>query len=253
MLNTVNLFIALVVAAITYGTPLLFGTLGEVLTEKSGSLNLGVEGIMFMGGAIGLGGVFYYEKAVESPSAFLAVLIGLLCAFIAGGIASLIFSFLTITLRANQNVTGLALTIFGTGVGQYIGEIMRIREGGFVAVGNDLKAVFISSPFPQAMQDIPYVGKILFGNSIFFYLGVVLAIVMHLFLNKSRTGLQLRSVGESPAASLPWAAWCTSPPSPAAYGTTRVCPAWAGWPWRWLSSACGVLCPPFGAPCCSAL
>ena len=192
MLNTVNLFIALVVAAITYGTPLLFGTLGEVLTEKSGSLNLGVEGIMFMGGAIGLGGVFYYEKAVESPSAFLAVLIGLLCAFIAGGIASLIFSFLTITLRANQNVTGLALTIFGTGVGQYIGEIMRIREGGFVAVGNDLKAVFISSPFPQAMQDIPYVGKILFGNSIFFYLGVVLAIVMHLFLNKSRTGLQLR-------------------------------------------------------------
>lgn len=70
MLNTVNLFIALVVAAITYGTPLLFGTLGEVLTEKSGSLNLGVEGIMFMGGAIGLGGVFYYEKAVESPSAF---------------------------------------------------------------------------------------------------------------------------------------------------------------------------------------
>ncbi len=70
MLNTVNLFIALVVAAITYGTPLLFGTLGEVLTEKSGSLNLGVEGIMFMGGAIGLGGVFYYEKAVESPVPF---------------------------------------------------------------------------------------------------------------------------------------------------------------------------------------
>ena len=129
------------------------------------------------------------------------MIIGLLCAFIAGGIASLIFSFLTITLRANQNVTGLALTIFGTGVGQYIGEIMRIREGGFVAVGNDLKAVFISSPFPQAMQDIPYVGKILFGNSIFFYLGVVLAIVMHLFLNKSRTGLQLRSVGESPATA----------------------------------------------------
>ena len=200
-LQTAMQVIALVVAAITYGTPLLFGTLGEVLTEKSGSLNLGVEGIMFMGGAIGLGGVFYYEKAVESPSAFLAVLIGLLCAFIAGGIASLIFSFLTITLRANQNVTGLALTIFGTGVGQYIGEIMRIREGGFVAVGNDLKAVFISSPFPQAMQDIPYVGKILFGNSIFFYLGVVLAIVMHLFLNKSRTGLQLRSVGESPATA----------------------------------------------------
>ena len=254
MLNTVNLFIALVVAAITYGTPLLFGTLGEVLTEKSGSLNLGVEGIMFMGGAIGLGGVFYYEKAVESPSAFLAVLIGLLCAFIAGGIASLIFSFLTITLRANQNVTGLALTIFGTGVGQYIGEIMRIREGGFVAVGNDLKAVFISSPFPQAMQDIPYVGKILFGNSIFFYLGVCWpssctcsstraapacscapwASPRLLPMPPASTSAAIAIwAPSSAAASLLWAAWCTSPPSPAAYGTTRVCPAWAGWPWRW--------------------
>ena len=105
-----NLFIALLVAAITYGTPLLFGTLGEVLTEKSGSLNLGVEGIMFMGGAIGLGGVFYYEKAAGAgASGPLAVGIGILCAFLAGALASLIFSFLTITLRANQNVTGLAL------------------------------------------------------------------------------------------------------------------------------------------------
>ena len=114
--------IALVIAAITYGTPLLFGTLGEVLTEKSGNLNLGVEGIMFMGGAFGLGGVFYYEKAAASPNGFVAVLIGIVCAFLAGAAASLIFSFLTITLRANQNVTGLALSIFGTGVGQFVGH-----------------------------------------------------------------------------------------------------------------------------------
>ena len=192
----------LITAAVLYGTPLLYGTSGEILTEKSGNLNLGVEGMMFMGGALGLGAAFYYEKlAGAAVSAPLAVVIAIAASFLAGALAALLFSFLTITLRANQNVTGLALTIFGTGVGQYIGEIMRIREGGFVAVGNDLKAVFISSPFPQAMQDIPYVGKILFGNSIFFYLGVVLAIVMHLFLNKSRTGLQLRSVGESPATA----------------------------------------------------
>ena len=69
-------FVALIVAAITYGTPLLFGTLGEILTEKSGNLNLGVEGIMFMGGAVGLGGVFYYEKVAANPSPVLAVLIG---------------------------------------------------------------------------------------------------------------------------------------------------------------------------------
>ena len=94
MSNFLNLLIALVIAAVTYGTPLLFGTLGEILTEKSGSLNLGVEGIMFMGGALGLGGVFYYEKAAGSgASGFIAVLVGILCAFLAGALASLIFSF----------------------------------------------------------------------------------------------------------------------------------------------------------------
>jgi len=201
MAEFMTLFVALIVAAITYGTPLLFGTLGEILTEKSGNLNLGVEGIMFMGGAIGLGGVFYYEKAVAHPSAFLAVVIGLACAFLAGALASLIFSFLTTTLRANQNVTGLALSIFGTGVGQFIGEYMRVAEGGYIAIGNTLKAVFINSPWPQFLQKIPFLGPILFGNSIFFYLGVLLAVVMYLFLNKSRKGLYLRSVGESPATA----------------------------------------------------
>ena len=118
-----TLLITLIIAAITYGTPLLFGTLGEILTEKSGNLNLGVEGIMFMGGALGLGGVYYYEKLSSSPNGFVAILVGIFFAFLAGAIASLIFSFLTITLRANQNVTGLALSIFGTGIGQFIASI----------------------------------------------------------------------------------------------------------------------------------
>ena len=82
MLNTVNLFIALVVAAITYGTPLLFGTLGEVLTEKSGSLNLGVEGMMFMGGVAGLAGSYYYEQAVANPNPVVSVLIAMVCAIL---------------------------------------------------------------------------------------------------------------------------------------------------------------------------
>jgi len=195
------MFVALIVAAITYGTPLLFGTLGEILTEKSGNLNLGVEGIMFMGGAIGLGGVFYYEKAAANPNGFVAVAIGLVCAFIAGCIASLIFSFLTNTLRANQNVTGLALSIFGTGVGQFIGEWMRVSEGGYIAIGNDLKIFFQNSPFPAFLQNIPVIGPILFGNSIFFYFGILLAVGMYLFLNRSRKGLYLRAVGESPATA----------------------------------------------------
>ncbi len=201
MTEIIDFIIALLVAAITYSTPLLFGTLGEILTEKSGNLNLGVEGIMFMGGAVGLGGVFYYEKLASSPNIFLAVAIALLSAFIAGAIASLIFSFLTITLRANQNVTGLALSIFGTGVGQFIGEFMRVKEGGYVSISNELKGVFIASPFPRFLQNIPYIGKVLFGHSFFFYLAVVLALLLHYYLKKTRSGLYLRSVGESPATA----------------------------------------------------
>ncbi len=201
MENFITLFIALIVAAVTYGTPLLFGTLGEILTEKSGNLNLGVEGIMFMGGAFGLGGVFYYEKLAATPNGFVAILVGILFAFLAGALASLIFSFITTTLRANQNVTGLALSIFGTGVGQFMGEFMRVREGGYVAIGNELKTYFIASPFPKFLQEIPYVGKVLFSHSFFFYLAVLLAVGLYCYLMKSRSGLYLRAVGESPATA----------------------------------------------------
>lgn len=195
-------FFALLIAAVTYGTPLLFGTLGEVLTEKSGSLNLGVEGIMFMGGAIGLGGVFYYEKAAgDGAMGLAAVGIGILCAFLAGALASLIFSFLTVTLRANQNVTGLALSIFGTGVGQFIGEYMRVSEGGYISISLRLAGFFQNSPFPAALTGLPVVGGLLFGHSAFFYLGVLLAVGMYWYLNKTRSGLYLRSVGESPATA----------------------------------------------------
>jgi len=202
MSGVITLFIALIVAAITYGTPLLFGTLGEVLTEKSGNLNLGVEGIMFMGGAMGLGGVFYYEKAAGSAAnGFAAVGIAILCSFLAGALASLIFSFLTTTLRANQNVTGLALSIFGTGIGQFIGEYMRVSEGGYISISNRLAGYFQNAPLPAFLQKIPLVGSILFGNSIFFYLAVILAVVLSWFLNRTRSGLYLRAVGESPATA----------------------------------------------------
>ena len=200
MSGFVTLLIALVAAAITYGTPLLFGTLGEVLTEKSGNLNLGVEGIMFMGGAMGLGGVFYYEKG-GGANGFAAVAIAILCAFLAGALASLIFSFLTTTLRANQNVTGLALSIFGTGIGQFIGEYMRVSEGGYISISNRLAGYFQNAPFPTFLQKIPLVGGILFGNSLFFYLAVLLAAALFWYLNKTRSGLYLRAVGESPATA----------------------------------------------------
>ena len=132
-----NAVLLLIMAAVLNGVPLLFGTLGEILSEKAGNLNLGVEGMMFMGGAMGLGAAFYYEAA-GGTIGVLAVILALFFAFLGGAIGALIYSFLTITLRANQNVTGLALAIFGTGAGQFIGEYMRVSSGGYVAVGNDL-------------------------------------------------------------------------------------------------------------------
>ena len=201
MANFISMFIALIVAAITYGAPLFFGTMGEILTEKSGNLNLGVEGIMFMGGAVGLAGVYYYEKAVAVPNPYLAVVIALLCAFLAGAIASLIYSFITISLRANQNVTGLALSIFGTGVGQFIGEYMRVQEGGYISISNNLKGYFSNSPFPDFLENIPYVGPLLFKHSFFFYLAVIMALFIAWYLKKTRFGLNLRAVGESPATA----------------------------------------------------
>lgn len=201
MINN-NIFLLLIMAAVLNGTPLLFGTLGEVLSEKSGNLNLGVEGMMYMGGALGLAGAFYYEQlAGAAASGIVAVLLATLCAFLGGAVGALIYSFLTVTLRANQNVTGLALAIFGTGAGQFIGEYMRVSVGGYVSVGNALKNAFAGSPFPAALRQLPVVGPLLFGHNVFVYLGVVIAVVMALFLKRSRSGLYLRAVGESPATA----------------------------------------------------
>ncbi len=194
--------IGLIKAAVLNGTPLLFGTSGEILTEKSGNLNLGVEGLMFMGGAFGLCGAFVYGQiAGDSAVGAVAVVIALLTSFIAGVIGSLIFSFLTITLRANQNVTGLALTIFGTGVGQFVGELMRLKVGGNVTVSNALKDAFASPVLPQFLQDIPVLGPVLFSYNFFVYLGFAMAIAMAYFMSKTRAGLNLCAVGESPATA----------------------------------------------------
>lgn len=194
--------IGLIKAAVLNGTPLLFGTSGEILTEKSGNMNLGVEGLMFMGGAFGLCGAFVYGQiAGDSASGAVAVIIALLLSFAAGAVGSLIFSFLTITLRANQNVTGLALTIFGTGVGQFVGELMRLKVGGNVTVSNALKDAFADPILPEFLQNIPVLGPILFSYNFFVYLGFAMAVAMAYFMSKTRSGLNLCAVGESPATA----------------------------------------------------
>ena len=197
-----SFLVLLLSAAVLNGLPLLYGTVGEILSEKAGNLNLGVEGMMYMGGAMGLGAAYYYETlSGGAASGPVAVVLAVLFAFLGGAFGALVYSFLTITLRANQNVTGLALAIFGTGAGQFIGEYMRVSAGGYVAISNELKAVFQNSPFPQALRDLPVVGPLVFGYNIFVYLGVVITIIMAVFLRRSRPGLNLRAVGESPATA----------------------------------------------------
>ena len=194
-------FINFLTAGILAAAPLLFGLLGELLTEKSGNLNLGVEGMMFMGGIAGISGVYFYEKA-GGTSPWIALLIALVCSVLVAGLGALIFSVLTITLRANQNVTGLALTMFGTGFGNYFGEaIGNADPSGFLSVSTGVKGIFNNPVFPKSLVNIPYVGKVLFSHNFMVYLSIALAIVLAVFLNRTRAGLNLRAVGESPATA----------------------------------------------------
>ena len=192
-----NLFVAAVLA----GTPLLLGALGEILTEKSGNLNLGVEGMMFMGAVSGLVGAYYYEQAAGAQvSGLVAVLVALVVSFFFGALGAAVYAFLTITLRANQNVTGLTLAIFGTGFGNFFGEFFGARAGGYIAVGKTIKAAFSGARIPF-LSDIPVVGKLLFQYNWMVYFAIILAVLMAIFFAKTRTGLNLRAVGENPATA----------------------------------------------------
>ena len=197
MNNLINFLTAGILAA----APLLFGVLGETLTEKSGSLNLGVEGMMFLGGIAGILGPYYYEKA-GGANPYVALFLALVCALVCAGLGALVFSVLTITLRANQNVTGLALTMFGTGFANYFGEAVGASDpSGFLSVSAGVKGIFNNPVFPAPLAELPVVGKLLFSHNFMVYLAVVLALVLAWFLGRTRRGLNLRAVGESPATA----------------------------------------------------
>lgn len=192
--------ISLIQAAVVFGTVIMFGALGEILTEKSGNLNLGVPGIMYLGGIAGLMSAFFYESTVEEPSKIVCLLLSGVCAFLASALGGLIYSFLTITLRANQNVTGLTLTIFGSGLANFFGGSLNKLAGGVgqISVSATSSVYRTSIPFLSSQGDI---GKALFSYGFMVYLAIAVAIVMSLFLNKTRMGLALRAVGENPATA----------------------------------------------------
>ena len=187
---------SLLQAAIVFGTVIMFGSLGEILSEKSGSLNLGVPGIMYIGAISGLAGAYFYESGAAHPIGIIALIIALLCTIAASVIAGLIYSFLTITLRANQNVTGLTLTIFGTGVANLFGGSMSQMAGG---VGHISVAV-TSGAFRAALPVFHGI-SVLSGLGCLVYVALIIAIVLSYLLNRTRKGLNIRAVGENPATA----------------------------------------------------
>jgi len=190
--------IAWLVRAIPFGTIIMYGSMGETLTEKSGNLNLGVPGIMYLGGFAGFASAFYYENHAANPSGVVCVLLSLVCAFAASVLGGLIFSFLTITLRANQNVTGLALTIFGMGVGNF-GGVFMLGDATYCAA--PLAHAAYSQKFLPGSSASGLIGEALLSHGFLAYAAIVLAVLLHFVLNKTRVGLNLRAVGENPATA----------------------------------------------------
>ena len=192
--------IQLFTSAIIYGTVILYGALGEILTEKSGNLNLGVPGIMYLGGIAGLASAFGYETLSADPNPLICLILSLVCAFAASMLGGLLFSFLTITLRANQNVTGLTLTIFGSGLANFFGGELNNMAGGVGQISVAVTSGAYRANIP-ALANAGPLGRIFLSHGFMVYLAIVLAVVLQLFLNRTRPGLNLRSVGENPATA----------------------------------------------------
>ncbi|MGM9651367.1 MAG: ABC transporter permease [Faecousia sp.] len=212
ILSFLSSFPTLLHSAIIFGTVIMFGSLGEILTEKSGHLNLGVPGIMYLGGIAGLAGTFMYENvycanAGITPNAALCVIICLVCTFLAAALGGLIYAFLTISLRTNQNVTGLTLTIFGSGVGNFFGGSLNKLAGGVGQVNVKVTSeTFRAYSFGlvnklDALTGKVQLGTLLFSYGFLTYVAIVFAILLWYFLTKTRTGLCLRAVGENTATA----------------------------------------------------
>ncbi len=198
------MFAPIIKAAIVQGIPLLFGSTGEIITEKSGNLNLGIPGIMYMGGSAGIIGAYIYEQSCASagisPNPVLCILIPLLSSLLGSSLMALIYSFLTITLRANQNVTGLALTTFGVGFGDFFGGSLTKIYGVGGNISVKATSDIFKTPLPFA-DDLGSIGTIFFSHGFLVYVAIIVAFVSAFILKKTRIGLHLRAVGENPATA----------------------------------------------------
>ena len=180
-----SIIVLTLIAAMGAGTPLVFATIGEVITERAGILNLGVQGTMLVGAVSGFWAAFVTESLT----------MGVIGALAAGALISTIHAFSSITLRVSQIVSGLALTIFGTGLATFIGN-----AGDPALVGQRGKKNF-EALFPESMQDIPLVGPLILGHDILIYVSWAVVAAVSYYMFKTRAGLNLRAVGEDPASA----------------------------------------------------
>lgn len=188
--------------AVVQSIPLLLGCTGETISEKAGSLNLGIPGVMYVGAISGVIGSFLYEQSCGgNVNPWIAILIPL-CACLAGSLLmGLLFSFLTVTLRVNQNVTGLAMTTFGVGFGNFFGgSLIKLT-------GSEVPSIALSATSRAFSRSLPFAdnfgwfGKIFLSYGFMTYLAIIIAIVAAYVLKRTRTGLHLRAVGENPATA----------------------------------------------------
>ena len=194
--------VTFLVSAIKFGMVLLFGSTGETITEKGGHLNLGLPGVMCVGTAFGCAAeAIYFDLAGGRLKMVypLAILIPVIATLIGGALMGLLFSFLTVTLRANQNVTGLAMTTLGVGISDFI--IANVDDYKFTAGAKFFNMSILDILKGFGVGDLGWFGKLFLSYGIMIYLSIAVAIVSARFLNKTKTGLHLRAVGENPATA----------------------------------------------------
>lgn len=199
------MIIQFICRAILLGVPLLYGSTGEIVTEKGGHLNLGIPGIMYVGAISGVVGSFLYENAcgndISAMNPLLAILIPLVCTLLGAMLMGLIYSFLTVTLHANQNVTGLALTTLGIGLGNFLGaSLINITGSSLPSIALTKTSDFFTKKLPF-WDDLGGVGELLFSHDFLTYLAIAIALITGFVLNRTRVGLNLRAVGENPATA----------------------------------------------------
>lgn len=191
-------FVSFFPRAVMQGIPLLFGSTGEILTEKSGNLNLGIPGIMYVGGISGVIGSFFYEQAAGGQlNGFLAIMIPILCSLLGSLLMGLLYCFLTVTLRANQNVTGLAMTTFGVGVGNFFGgSLIKLTNSEVPSIALANTSLYFKTTLPGA-DSTGWFGELFLSYGFLAYVAIIIALGASYFLNHTRPGLHLRAVGES--------------------------------------------------------